>query len=42
MINIGYELVGGELYGFIIYLNCENELVVFFCYNVNVNGNLVL
>ncbi len=41
-INTGYELAGGELYGFITYSNRENESAAFFRHNANANGNPVL
>ncbi|WP_410445978.1 TonB-dependent receptor plug domain-containing protein [Pseudoalteromonas sp. BZK2] len=41
-VNTGYELAGGELYGFITYSNRENESAAFFRHNANANGNPVL
>jgi len=41
-INTGYELAGGELYGFITYSNRENESAAFFRHNANATGNPVL
>ncbi|QLJ07008.1 TonB-dependent receptor [Pseudoalteromonas sp. JSTW] len=41
-VNTGYELAGGELYGFITYSNRENESAAFFRHNANESGNPVL
>ncbi|EWH06961.1 ligand-gated channel protein [Pseudoalteromonas lipolytica SCSIO 04301] len=41
-VNTGYELAGGELYGFITYSNRENESAAFFRHNANASGNPVL
>ncbi|WP_445936709.1 TonB-dependent receptor plug domain-containing protein [Pseudoalteromonas sp. N1230-9] len=41
-VNTGYELAGGELYGFITYSNRENESAAFFRHNANATGNPVL
>lgn len=41
-VNIGYELAGGELYGFITYSTRDNESAAFFRENANGGGNPVL
>ncbi|WP_404339852.1 TonB-dependent receptor plug domain-containing protein [Pseudoalteromonas mariniglutinosa] len=41
-INSGYELAGGELYGFITYSNRENESAAFFRHHANADGNPLL
>ncbi|CAM4245399.1 TonB-dependent receptor plug domain-containing protein [Pseudoalteromonas ostreae] len=41
-VNTGYELAGGELYGFITYSTRDNESAAFFRHNANADGNPVL
>ncbi|MGB1291248.1 MAG: TonB-dependent receptor plug domain-containing protein [Pseudoalteromonas sp.] len=41
-VNTGYELAGGELYGFITYSTRDNESAAFFRHNANAGGNPVL
>lgn len=41
-VNSGYELAGGELYGFITYSTRDNESAAFFRHNANAGGNPVL
>lgn len=41
-VNTGYELAGGELYGFITYSTRDNESAAFFRENANGVGNPVL
>ncbi|MBE0457456.1 TonB-dependent receptor plug domain-containing protein [Pseudoalteromonas prydzensis] len=41
-VNTGYELAGGELYGFITYSTRDNESAAFFRENANGGGNPVL
>ncbi|WKD24330.1 TonB-dependent receptor [Pseudoalteromonas sp. KG3] len=41
-VNSGYELAGGELYGFITYSTRDNESAAFFRENANGGGNPVL
>lgn len=41
-VNTGYELAGGELYGFVTYSTRDNESAAFFRENANGGGNPVL
>lgn len=41
-VNTGYELAGGELYGFVTYSTRDNESAAFFRHNANAGGNPVL
>ncbi|WP_432651937.1 TonB-dependent receptor plug domain-containing protein [Pseudoalteromonas arctica] len=41
-VNTGYELAGGQLYGFITYSTRDNESAAFFRENANGGGNPVL
>ena len=41
-VNSGYELAGGELYGFVTYSTRDNESAAFFRHNANAGGNPVL
>ncbi|MFK3864310.1 TonB-dependent receptor plug domain-containing protein [Pseudoalteromonas rhizosphaerae] len=41
-VNTGYELAGGDLYGFITYSTRDNESAAFFRHNANADGNPVL
>ena len=42
MINAGYDLADGELYGFITYSSRDNESAAFFRHNANGGGNAQL
>lgn len=42
VINAGYDLAGGELYGFITYSSRDNESAAFFRHNGNAGGNAPL